>query len=257
MGELDARESHRRGPIRPEAEHGTEPARDRPVALLDDIVQVLAVADQDVDPPPIFSTEPAQRPMALLVPIQPDLMRLPWRARCHRLAEKGHRGSDSALSLKERLNRLSLRVDGAVEIARLRPSPNVSRIDTPGRAGRFRAAVPPPLVFRDVLKHPAHDRRVADVHASLDHQGDEIAVAEAVGKVPTNTALDDLSRKSPAPVDGLMFKNSRQDARRAKARGYRSLAVNGPGPAVARELLVFEGAMEKSLSTASTESGAQ
>lgn len=41
--------------------------------------------------------------------------------------------------------------------------------------------------------------------ADTQHQGDEIAVAEAVGNVPTNTAVDGLSREWPAPVDGIAF----------------------------------------------------
>ena len=95
MRELDPRKSYRCGPVGLEAQHRPAAALDRPVVLLDDIVQVLAVANQDVYPPPIFSTEPAQRPMALLVPVECDPARPPWRARCDRLAEKGHRRSDS------------------------------------------------------------------------------------------------------------------------------------------------------------------
>jgi hypothetical protein len=50
---------------------------------------------------------------------------------------------------------------------------------------------------------PAHDRRVADVHAPLGHQGDEIAIAQAIGKVPANAAFDDFTRKPPTPVYGI------------------------------------------------------
>ncbi len=50
MRELDARQRHGGGPMRLEAQHGSAAAPDRPVVLLDDIVQVLAVADQDVYP---------------------------------------------------------------------------------------------------------------------------------------------------------------------------------------------------------------
>ena len=45
MSELDARESHGCGPVGLEAEHGPAAAFDRPMALLNDIVQVLADTD--------------------------------------------------------------------------------------------------------------------------------------------------------------------------------------------------------------------
>ena len=63
---------------------------------------------------------------------------------------------------------------------------------------------------------PAHDRR--DVHAPLGHQGDEIAIAQGVGKVTANTALDHFTRESP---NGTL---------RAKAAGYHEPAANAPEP---------------------------
>lgn len=53
MRELDAQESHG-GPVGLEPQHGPAAALDRPMVLLDDDVQVLAVAHQDEYPPPIF-----------------------------------------------------------------------------------------------------------------------------------------------------------------------------------------------------------
>ena len=44
---------------------------------------------------------------------------------------------------------------------------------------------------------------MADVHAPLRNQGDEIAIAEAMSKVPTNTAIEDFSRESPTPLFAL------------------------------------------------------
>jgi hypothetical protein len=58
------------------------------------------------------------------------------------------------------------------------------------------------------------------VHAPLGHQGNEIAIAEAAGKIPTNTALDDLSRESATPVDGITFNGLRHGKLRAKTPGY-------------------------------------
>jgi hypothetical protein len=70
------------------------------VVLVDDIVQVLAVAHQDVYPTAIVSWKLAQCPMTLLVTIQRDLARPSGRAGRNRLAEQGHRRSDSAPGLE-------------------------------------------------------------------------------------------------------------------------------------------------------------
>jgi hypothetical protein len=64
---------------------------------------------------------------------------------------------------------------------------------------------------------PAHDRRVVDMHAPLGHEGDEIAVAQAVSKVPANAAFDDFARESATPVYGIAFNGLRHGKLRAKA----------------------------------------
>jgi hypothetical protein len=52
---------------------------------------------------------------------------------------------------------------------------------------------------------PSHDRCMSKVHIALRHQSHEIAIAQAVSEVPTNTGLDDIARESPTPVDGIAF----------------------------------------------------
>src|SRR6266446_1403843 len=51
MHEFQAREGHGRRPVRLEAEHGLAPTLDGPVVLLDDVVQIAALAHQDGFPP--------------------------------------------------------------------------------------------------------------------------------------------------------------------------------------------------------------
>jgi hypothetical protein len=60
---------------------------------------------------------------------------------------------------------------------------------------------------------------VADVNAPLGHEFDEIAVAQAVGKVPANAALDDFARESATPVDGIALNGLRHGKLRAKVPG--------------------------------------
>jgi hypothetical protein len=185
---------------------------------------------QDVLPASVLSTKPTQSPVTLLMPIQGDLTRPSRRAGPNRFTEKSHRRSDSARGLEQRLDRLSLLVDGPVQVARPWPGLDVRLIHAPGRADGLRPPVPPRLVFRYVPMDPAHDRRVADVYASLGHKSDEIAVAQAVGKIPAHAALDDFTRESPTPVYRIAFNGLRHGKLRAKPAGYHDPAANAPEP---------------------------
>lgn len=205
MSELKSSQSDRRCPMRFEAQHGPAPALDRPMILFDDVVEVRARTHEDVFPTMILSTKPAQAQVTGLMAIQGDLARPSRRAGLDRLTKERHCGSYSALRMEQRLDRLAFLVDSTIEVSCFRPGPNVGLINAPGRADRLRATVPPLLLLRHVSIDPAHDRSVADVHAPLGHEGDEIAIAQAVGQVPASTALDDFSRESPTPVNGIAF----------------------------------------------------
>jgi len=54
------------------------------------------------------------------------------------------------------------------------------------------------------------------MHAPLGHEGDEIAVAQPVSKIPANAALDDFTRESATPVDDIAFNGLRHGKLRAK-----------------------------------------
>lgn len=68
------------------------------------------------------------------------------------------------------------------------------------------------------------------MHAPLGHHADEIAITEAVSKVPANTALDDLSRESMTPVDGIALNGSCHGKIQAKIPGNHDPAANAPEP---------------------------
>ena len=75
MHELQARQGHGRRPVGLEPEHGLASALDSPVVLLDDVVQVTAPTHQDIFPPIVLATEPAQTRMTRPMPIQSYLAR--------------------------------------------------------------------------------------------------------------------------------------------------------------------------------------
>lgn len=190
MSELESSQGDRCCPMGFEAQHGAASALDCPVILFDDVVEVPARTHEDAFPAMILSAKPAQAQVAGLVAIQGDLARPSRRAGLDRLTEERHCRSYSALRMEQRPDRLAFLVDSTIGVSCFRSGPNVGLINAPGRADRPRATVPPLLVLRHVSIDPAHDRSVADVHAPFGHEGDEIAIAQAVGQVPANTALD-------------------------------------------------------------------
>ena len=72
------------------------------------------------------------------------------------------------------------------------------------------------------------------VYVALRHQAHEIAIAQAVSEVPTNTGLDDIARESPTPVNGIAFNGLGHGRLQAKSAGYHGSAANAPEPAQGR-----------------------
>ena len=200
MHELEPSQSYSCRLIGLEAKHGPAPALDSPVILLDDIVQVMTLTHDDVFPPVVLSTQPAQRQMTRSVPIQRDLARPPGRGGRKRLAKESHCRSDSTSCLKQGVDRFALLVDRAVQVARLRSGTTIGLVNAPGRTNTLRPAVPPPLVLRYVLEDPSHGRGVRYVYVALRHQSDEIAITQAVGEIPANAGLDDIAGEPPTSV---------------------------------------------------------
>ena len=75
--QLKASQGDRRRPVGFEPKHRSAPALDRPVVLLDDVVQVAAHAYQDVFPAMLLATEPAQAQMTRFMAVERDLPRPP------------------------------------------------------------------------------------------------------------------------------------------------------------------------------------
>ena len=141
MGELKAGESDCRCPIGFESQHRPAPALDRPMILFDEVVEVRARTHEDVFPTMILATQPAQAQVTGLMAIQADLARPSRRAGRDRLAEECHCGSNSAPGMEQRVDRLSLLVDGTIEypvFGRVRMWVSSTRQDAPtGFARRF------------------------------------------------------------------------------------------------------------------------
>ena len=72
MGELNTRESHGRGVERLEREHRRTSPLDRPMVLLDDVVEVAAVTNRYTAPAIVFLPKQSQGAVTGRIAIQVD-----------------------------------------------------------------------------------------------------------------------------------------------------------------------------------------
>jgi hypothetical protein len=82
----------------------------------------------------------------------------------------------------------------------------------------------------DVPAHPSDDRRVARPHIPLAHRRDGVSPGQAPGKMPTNTAFDDLPWKSRRRLSGIAFNGLRYGKRRATTSGHHDPVLIAPEP---------------------------
>src|SRR5882672_9103567 len=130
MRQLDSGKCDRSILERFEARHRRAPSLDRPVVLLDDVVEVLAGPNFHFAPDWMLSPQSPQRAPARHMAIDGDLPRSTW-VRSERLAEERLRRGDAAVGSQQKVDRLALLVDGAVQIVPAASNWNVGFIHTP------------------------------------------------------------------------------------------------------------------------------
>jgi hypothetical protein len=106
---------------------------------------------------------------------------------------------------QEKLECVSLRVDGSVEVEPGFPDFDVRLIHFPGVVAGFEVRLTAFLQFGSVALHPAPNRRVIDAQASFCHQLFQITIAERETEIPADAKGDDLIRevfspKEPRPI---------------------------------------------------------
>jgi hypothetical protein len=92
---------------------------------------------------------------------------------------------------QQEIDRESLPIDSAVEVC---PSPsdlNICFVHSPLSAGGPSIATPAFLELRYEALNPSQDSSVGDIHAALGHHLDQVAIAELIGDVPSDTENND------------------------------------------------------------------
>jgi hypothetical protein len=192
MRKLNARDRDGGVGERLESGHGDAAPLDRTMVLLNNVVQVFAASDLDVPPAGMLPSQQPQRPMTRHVSIERDLARHSRRLGLKSLAEERLSGCDAAIGAKQKIDRLAVFVDGAVQEMPLALDGHIGFIRAPRGTDCPGESVPALLKLWNVASDPPQDRRVGDLHTALGHHLHEVAIRQPIGNVPSYAQLNDL-----------------------------------------------------------------
>jgi hypothetical protein len=132
MGKLDAGQRNRCTPERLETSHRGASAFDRPVILLNEVIEVLATPHLNILPLRILTPQKPKGQVALLQTIERYLARPPRQTPRQRFAEEYLCGGDTAIGAKQKINRFAVLVDRPIEIVPFAPDFDLGLIHSPG-----------------------------------------------------------------------------------------------------------------------------
>jgi hypothetical protein len=175
MSQLDSGKRDRRVVERFEARHGSAPSLDRPVVLLDDVVEVLAGSNFHVAPDRMLSPQSPHSAPTRHMAVESTFARTA-RMRGSCLPEERLCCGDATVGSQQEVDRLALLVDGGVQVVPAAMDGDVSLIHTPRSADRSSETVRALRELGHVSDHPSHDGRVRHSDAAIGHQLDEVAM---------------------------------------------------------------------------------
>jgi hypothetical protein len=120
MSKLDAGNRDDRVLERIETRHRRTASLDRPMILLNQVVQIFVRPHFDIPPVRMFTSQQPQRAMAGNVSIERHFARHARKRGRERLAKERLRSRDSSISAKQEIDGLTALVDGAIQIMPLR-----------------------------------------------------------------------------------------------------------------------------------------
>ena len=116
----------------------------------------------------------------------------------HGFAQKGFGRVYVTIPTQIEINRLSGLVDRPIQVHSFAAHLHVSLVHAPGTADRADVSFPPLLKLGTVMLHPSQNRRMREVNTAFVHHGHQVAIAQFVAELPTDTDHHDLLVKVPA-----------------------------------------------------------
>jgi EamA-like transporter family len=190
-----------RPPSRPEAlepQHGSRPALDPAVVLLDQVVEPAAAPVPGEAPELAVALHLPDRAGVALEAVGDDGPRVARVLATECLAEEALGRLLVARGAEQEVDRLPGAVDGPVQVAPAPADPDEGLVDVPRPAARPQVAAHPLLELGGEALDPAVQGDVVDEDAPVGEHGLEVAVADREGQVPAHRPEDDLGREAEA-----------------------------------------------------------
>ncbi len=200
---LDARNRDGGGGEGFEPSHRCTASLDRPMILLNQVVEISIRSHLHVPPARVLTAQQPQRAMTGNVAIEGYFARHARKCARQCLAKECLRSGDASVSAQQEVNGLAVLVDISVQVVPLRLDSKVRLLDSPGSADRSGESRPALDELRNIAHHPSKDRRMRDSHATFGHHLDQIPIGEPVGHVPANAQFNDLGAETTLAVDGV------------------------------------------------------
>ena len=144
--------------------------------------------------------------------IEGDGARKAVPVRVKRLAKEGLGCSDSAIAPQQEIDRLSVLIDGSIQIVPLPADRNIRLVRSPRAADAAAESVPTLLKLWYKPQSPSEDRRVHDADTALGHHLDQVAVGEAIADVPAHAKDDNLGVEPSLSIDPVSLNRFRHSA---------------------------------------------
>src|ERR1022692_2003269 len=230
VGQLDSRDRDGRVLERLEASHRRTASLDRPMILLNQVVEIFIRPHFDVPPARVFTSQQPQRATTRHVSVECHFARDARKGRGERLAKERLCGPDAAVAAKQEVDDLTVFVDCPVQVVPFRFDRDAGFIDAPRGTNGLGESVPPPLKLRHVARHPSKDRRMGDLDAALGHHLDQIPIRQAIRYVPTYAQLDNVRVEGASTVDWITGDRLGHSTPRKTNREFYRMSRDAPEP---------------------------
>ena len=135
------------------------------------------------------------------MPIKRHLAGHAGKRRLERLAEERLGGCNPAVSAQQKVDRLAVLIDSAIQVVPLRLNLDIGLVNPPRGTNGLCELLPALLELGNVPSHPSEDGTVGHLNSTLRHHLDEVPIRQPIGDIPSHAQLNNVGIKGALAVD--------------------------------------------------------
>src|SRR5438270_189141 len=161
--------------------------------LLDDVVEVPALAQTDTARQRAFGFQPFHSGWKSRVPVHVDDPRYGVVRRAKSLTEKAFRSSCVAPGSEQKVDRLTGGIDSAVQVFVLALHLYIRLVGAPASIHRFQVRPAAPIQLGRIGLHPAPNAAGVHLNTAFGQKFGDVSVSQRIAQVPPYTKDDHLA----------------------------------------------------------------